>query len=76
MLVAQWMPHNGEHTGPISTGPAVVLLVIGAVVIVAAGAMAALSRQQRSSGGPTGWLFGLGVSMCVLGGFALLIRNA
>ncbi|WP_143079039.1 hypothetical protein [Streptomyces monashensis] len=76
MLVAQWMPRNGEHTGPISTGPAVVLLVIGGLVIVTTGAVAALSRRQRSSGGPTGWLFGLGMSMCVLGGFALLIRNA
>ncbi|TVZ96706.1 hypothetical protein [Streptomyces sp. BK340] len=75
MLVTQWMPRDGEHTGPISTGPAVVLLAVGGVAIVAAGAAAALSRRQHGSAGLTGRLYGLGASMCVLGGFALLIRH-
>ena len=76
MLVAQWMPHNGEHVGPISTGPAVALLGIGGVVVVAAGLAAALSRRGRGAQRLTGWLFGLGLSMCLLGGFGLLARHS
>ncbi|MCX5216050.1 hypothetical protein OG689_43745 [Kitasatospora sp. NBC_00240] len=77
MVVAQWMPSDGEHVGPISTGPAVALLGIGGVVVVAAGLVAALSWRER--GGTqrvTGWLFGLGLSMCLLGGVGLLTRHS
>ncbi|MER6126696.1 hypothetical protein ABT173_29625 [Streptomyces sp. NPDC001795] len=74
MLVAQWMPRNGEHFGPISTGPAVALLGAGGVVVVTAGVAAALTRRERDAGRLTRWLFGLGLSLCFLGGLGLLGR--
>ncbi|WP_329141771.1 hypothetical protein OIU91_00090 [Streptomyces sp. NBC_01456] len=52
------------------------LLGVGGVVVVAAGVVAALSRQERGSGRLTGWLFGLGLTMCVLGGLGLLVRRS
>ncbi|WP_370091560.1 hypothetical protein [Streptacidiphilus sp. MAP12-20] len=79
MLVAQWIPRNGQHVGPISTGPAVALLWVGGVVLLAAVAAALQSRgqrRQRSSGAFPGWLAGLGLSLCALGGFALLVRHS
>ncbi|MGW3175703.1 hypothetical protein [Streptomyces sp. NPDC001153] len=75
MLIAQWMPRNGEHVGPISTGPAVALLGAGGVVVVAAGTAALLMRRQHDSGRLLGWLFGLGLTMCVVGGLGLLVRH-
>ncbi|MER6385150.1 hypothetical protein [Streptomyces sp. NPDC001250] len=76
MLTAQWMPRNGQHIGPISTGPAVVLLEIGAVVVLVACVVAVLSRRGPGSRRLTGWLFGLGLTMCVVGGLGLLVRHS
>jgi hypothetical protein len=74
MMIAQWMPGNGEHTGPITTGPAVALLGFGGVVAVVAVVAAALSGRESDSGRVTGWLFGLGLTMCALGGIGLLVH--
>ncbi|MGW2650706.1 hypothetical protein ACWC2T_38935, partial [Streptomyces sp. NPDC001393] len=76
MLIAQWMPRNGEHVGPISTGPAVALLGAGGVVVVAAGTAALLMRRRHDSGYLIGWLLGLGLTMCVVGGLGLLVRHS
>ncbi|MEU4926966.1 hypothetical protein AB0G54_10745 [Streptomyces yokosukanensis] len=75
MLTAQWMPRDGQHVGPLSTGPAMVLLGIGAVVVLVAGVAAVLSRREPGSSRLIGWLFGLGLTLCVLGGLGLLVRH-
>lgn len=76
MLVAQWMPRYGEHFEPVSTAPAVALLVVGGAVVVVMGVAAALTRRQRGSARLTGGLAGLGLAMCVLGGVGLLVRHS
>lgn len=77
MLVAQWMPRDGEHVGLVSTGPAVALLGVGGVVVVTAAVAAALGRRERDAGHrPTGWLFGLGLTLCLVGGLGLLVRHS
>src|SRR5689334_3703206 len=76
MMVAQWVPGNTGPTGPIGTGPAVTLLGIGGVVAVVAVVAAALAGRESDSGRVTGWLFGLGLTMCALGGLGLLLHYA
>ncbi|MFJ3309086.1 hypothetical protein ACIPSA_39790 [Streptomyces sp. NPDC086549] len=71
MLVAQPLP-PGLHTGPISTGPAWALLGAGAVIVLTAGVAAALSRRDPGAKRLINWLFGLGLTMCAVGGFILL----
>ncbi|MGN5379748.1 hypothetical protein ACQ4WX_28440 [Streptomyces lasalocidi] len=75
MLIAQWMPGDGEHVGPISTGPAVVLIGVGGAVVLTAGVVALLSRREPGSGRLINWLFGLGLTMCVLGGLGLAAHH-
>ncbi|WP_328535230.1 hypothetical protein [Streptomyces sp. NBC_00344] len=60
----------------MSTGPAVALLGAGGVVVVTAGAVAVLSRRERDSGRLPGWLFGVGLAMCGLGGLGLLVHHS
>lgn len=76
MMIAQWMPGNGQHTGPITAGPAVALLGAGGVFVVVAAVAAALSRREPDSGRVAGWLFGVGLTMCALGGLGLLLRHS
>ncbi|WP_377273373.1 hypothetical protein [Peterkaempfera sp. SMS 1(5)a] len=62
--------------GPVSTGPAVALLGVGGVVVVVAVTAAALTRGDRGAGRLTGWLFGVGLTMCLVGGTGLLVRHS
>ncbi|MGW7257010.1 hypothetical protein [Streptomyces sp. NPDC054834] len=71
MLIAQPLPPN-VHTGPISTGPAWALLGAGAVVILTAGVAAAVTRRDPNAKRLINWLFGLGMTMCAVGGLVLL----
>ena len=75
-MIAQWIPGNGQHTGPIATGPAVALLGVGAVFVVVAAVAAALGRREPDSGRLAGWLFGVGLATCALGGLGLLLRHS
>ncbi|MFF4551284.1 hypothetical protein [Streptomyces sp. NPDC001435] len=66
------MPPNGLNTGPVSTGPAWALLGAGAVVVLTVGVVAALTRREPPAKRLTNWLFGLGLTMCAVGGLVLL----
>lgn len=76
MMIAQWMPGSGDHTGPMTTGPAVALLGFGGVIALVAVVAAALLRREPHSGRLTSWLFGLGLTMCALGGLGLLLSHS
>ncbi|MEV0184343.1 hypothetical protein AB0I54_34415 [Streptomyces sp. NPDC050625] len=71
-MIAQPLPPNGLNTGPISTGPAWALLGVGAVVVLTACVAAALTRREPPAKRLTNWLFGLGLTMCAVGGLVLL----
>ncbi|MGW7410551.1 hypothetical protein ACWGI9_44000 [Streptomyces sp. NPDC054833] len=71
-MIAQPLPPNGLNTGPISTGPAWALLGVGAVVVLTAGVAVALTRREPHAKRLTNWLFGLGLTMCAIGGLVLL----
>ncbi|MFJ3235149.1 hypothetical protein [Streptomyces sp. NPDC086787] len=69
--MAQPLPPD-VHVGPISTGPAWALLGAGGVIVLTAGVAAALTRRDPSAKRLTNWLFGLGMTMCAVGGLVLL----
>jgi hypothetical protein len=71
-VIAQPLPPNGLNTGPISTGPAWALLGAGAVVVVTVGVATALTRRDSTAKRLVNWLFGLGMTMCAVGGLVLL----
>ncbi|MEU6216633.1 hypothetical protein ABZ845_03790 [Streptomyces sp. NPDC047022] len=63
------------HTGPFPTGPARALLGAGGVVVLTAAVSAALTRRTGDAGPLIRWLFGLGLTLCLLGGAGLLVHS-